>query len=76
MGARIVVVKKDPSSAVSFPDFLEVNWQTNGGIQLRIDCSAYSSGTVATCPIFPKKQEINCSEVLGARTAFVLFDSS
>ena len=39
VGARIVVVKSDPSSAVDFPDFLEENWQTNGWVPLRIDCS-------------------------------------
>ena len=38
--ARIVVVKSDPSSAVGFSDFLEANWQTNGCVPLRIDCSA------------------------------------
>ena len=37
--AHIVVVKSDPSSAVGFPDFLEGNWQTNGCVLLRIDCS-------------------------------------
>ena len=40
MRARIVVVKSDPSLAVGFPDFLEDNWQTNGCVPLRIDCSA------------------------------------
>ena len=40
MGARIVVVKSDPSAAVDFPDFLEDNWQKNGCVPLRIDCSA------------------------------------
>ena len=38
--ARIVVVKSDLASAVDFPDFLEDNWQTNGCVPLRIDCSA------------------------------------
>ena len=38
--ARIVVVKSDPSSAVDLTDFLEDNWQTNGCVPLRIDCSA------------------------------------
>ena len=36
---RIVVVKSDPSSAVGFPDFLKDNWQKNGCVALRIDCS-------------------------------------
>ena len=36
--ARIVVVKSGQFSAVGFPDFLEVNWQTNGCVPLRIDC--------------------------------------
>ena len=40
MRARIVVVKSDPSSAIGFPDFLEDNWQTNGCVPFRIDCSA------------------------------------
>ena len=38
--ARIVVAKSDPYLAVGFPDFLEDNWQTNGCVPLRIDCSA------------------------------------
>ena len=38
--ARIVVVKSDPSSPGGFADFLEGNWETNGCISLRIDCSA------------------------------------
>ena len=37
--ARIVVVKSDPCSAVGLPDILAVNWQTNGCVPLRIDCS-------------------------------------
>ena len=37
--ARIVLVNSDPSSAVCLPDFLEGNWQTNGCVSLRIDCS-------------------------------------
>ena len=40
MRARIVVVKSDPSLTLGFPDFLEDNWQTNGCVPLRIDCSA------------------------------------
>ena len=28
------------NSAVGFPDFLEDNWQPNGCVPLRIDCSA------------------------------------
>ena len=40
LGARIVVVKNDPSSAVGFPDFLEDHWPTNGCVPLRIECSA------------------------------------
>ena len=38
--ARIFVVKSDPSSAVGFPNFLEDNWQTNGSVPLKNDCSA------------------------------------
>ena len=38
--SRIVVVQSDPSSVVGFPEFLEDNWQTNGCVPLRIDCSA------------------------------------
>ena len=37
--ARIVMEKSDPSSAVGLPDFLEDNWQTNGCVPLRSDCS-------------------------------------
>ena len=64
--ARIVVVKSDPSSAVSFPDFLEDNWQANGCVPLRI----------ATCPVFPKKQAIICLEGLRVRATIVGFGSS
>ena len=32
--------------------------------------------TITTCPVFPKKQAINCLEVLRARATFVRFDSS
>ena len=45
VGARIVVVKSDPSSAVSFPDLLEDNWQTNGCVPLRIDMSSFLEKT-------------------------------
>ena len=55
MRARIVMVKNDPSSAVGFPDFLEDNWQTNGCVQLRTVLFCYSA-TIATCPVFTKKQ--------------------
>ena len=74
--ARIVVVMIDSSSAVGFPDFLEGNWQTNGCVPLRIDCLCCSSGTIATCPVFPKKQAIICLKVLRAQTTFVGFDLS
>ena len=30
----------DPSSAIGFTDFLDDNWQTNGYVSLRYDCSA------------------------------------
>ena len=40
MRARIVMVKSDPSSAVGFSGFFEDNWQPNGCVPLRIDCSA------------------------------------
>ena len=40
MRARIVVVKSDPSTTAGFPNFLKDNWQTNGCVLLRIDCSA------------------------------------
>ena len=61
--ARIVVVKSDPSSAVGFPDFLEDNWQTNTYVP-DLTVLRCSSGTMATCPVFPKKQAIICLEVL------------
>ena len=35
-----------------------------------------SSGTIATCPVVPKKQAIICLEVLRARANFVGFGSS
>ena len=35
-----------------------------------------SGGTIATCPVFPKKQAIICLEVLRARVTFVGFGSS
>ena len=44
--ARIVGMKIDPSLAVGFPD--------------RSELTRYSSGTIATCPVFPKKQAIIC----------------
>ena len=73
---RIVVVKSDPFSAVGFPDFLEGNWKTIGCVPLRIDCWRCSSGTIETCPVFPKKQVIICLEVHRARATFVGFGSS
>ena len=73
MKACIVVVKCDPSSAVGFPDFLEDNWQTNDCVPPRIE---FYSGTIATCPVFPKKQAIICLELLCEQANFVGFASS
>ena len=73
MRARIVVVKSDP---LVFP----ISWNTTGkqmvvhhseSIVLRC-----SSATIATCPVFPKKQAIICLKVLRARATFVGFGSS
>ena len=36
----LVVMKRDPSSAVGFPNFLEDNKQANGYVSRRIDCFA------------------------------------
>ena len=62
MRARIVVVKSDPSSAV--------------GKQMELTVLHCSSGAMATCSVFPKKQTIICLEVLRARATFVGFGSS
>ena len=37
------------------PDFLEDNWQTNGCVPFNLTVLRCSSGTIATCPVFPKK---------------------
>ena len=73
--ARIVVVKSDPSSAVGFPDFLEDNWQTNDCVP-ELTVLHCSSGTIAKCLVFPKKQAIICLELLRARATYVGFGSS
>ena len=74
--ALIVVVKSDPSSTVGFPDFVENNFQTNGCIPLRIECSAFFSETIATFLVFLKKQAIICLKMLCARATFIRFGSS
>ena len=74
--ARIVVVKSDPPSAVSFPHFLKDNWQKMIVDHSELTIVHCSSGTIATCPVFPEKQMIICLEVLRARTTFVAFGSS
>ena len=56
-------VKSNSSSAVGFPDFLEENWQTNGCYHSELTVLRCSSGTIAACPVFPKKQAITCLEV-------------
>ena len=57
MRARIVVVKSNPSSEVGFLDFLEDNWQIIV-YHSELTVLSYSSGTIATCPVFPIKQAI------------------
>ena len=75
MRARIVVMKSDPSLAVGFPDFLEDNRQMV--VQhSELTVLRCSSGTIAICPVFPKKQAIICLEVLRARATLVGFGSS
>ena len=74
MRARIVVVKSDPSSAVGFPDCLEDNGQIVYHSELTV--LRCSSGTIATSPVFPKKQAIICLEVLHTQATFVGFSSS
>ena len=69
--ARIVVVKSNLSSAVGFPDSLEDNWQTNGCIPLELIVLRCSNDTIATCPVFPKKQAFICLEVLRAWATFL-----
>ena len=53
--ARIVVVKSDPSSVVGFPDFLGDNWQTNGCVPFRIDCSTLLTWYDCDMSFFVKK---------------------
>ena len=64
--ARIVVVKSVPSLAVDFPDFLERNWQTNGYVPLRINCSALFYWYDCDMSSFSEKKAIICLEVLCA----------
>ena len=52
MRALIVVVKSDSSSAVGFPDFLEEMVMYHSKLTV-LRCA---SGTIATCPVFQKKQ--------------------
>ena len=67
MRARIVVVKSDPSSADGFPDVLKDNWQQMVVYHAELTVLRCSSGTIATCPVFPKiVQAIICLEVLRA----------
>ena len=56
-------VKSDPSSAVSFPDFLEDNWQTNGCVRLRIDCSVLFQWYDCDISRFSEK---TCDHLLGS----------
>ena len=75
--AHIIVMKSDPSLAVGFPDFLEDNWQTNGCIPLRIDCSALFQWYDCDMSSFyekkkKKKQAIICLAALRAPTTFVV----
>ena len=72
--ARIVVVKSDPSSAVGFLNFLEDNQVVVYHSELTV--LRCSSGTIATCPVLPKKQAIICLVVLRPRATFVGFGSS
>ena len=52
------------SSAVVFPDYLEGNWQTNGCVPLRIDCSTlFKWDDCDISSFFSKKQAIICLEV-------------
>ena len=81
--ARIVVKneekKSNPSSAVVFL----ISWKATGKQMVvyhtELTVPRCSSGTIATCPVFPKKkkkkQAIICLEVLRARATFVGFDS-
>ena len=39
-----------------FSDFLEDNWQTNGCVPLIMTVLRYSSGTIATSPVFQKNR--------------------
>ena len=73
--ARIVVVKSDTSLAVGFPDFLEENKQMIV-YHSELTVLSCSSGTIATCPVLPKKPPIICLEVLRARATFNGFGSS
>ena len=51
--ACIVVVKSYPSSAVGFPEFLEIKEIVVYHSELTV--LRCSSGTITTCPVFPKK---------------------
>ena len=68
MRARIVVMKSDPSSAVSFPVIVVYHSEFTV-----VRCS---SGTIATCPVFSQEQAIIFLEVLCAQATFVGFGSS
>ena len=69
-------MKSDPSSAVGFPDFLEENYKQMILYYSELTVLRCSSGTIAICPVFPKKQAIICWEVLRARATFVGFGSA
>ena len=57
-----------------------ISWMTTGRQMVvyhsELTVLRCSSGTIATCPVFPKKQAIICLEVLRAWTTFLGFGSS
>ena len=57
-----------------------ISWKTTGKQMVvyhsKLTVQRWSSGSIATCPVFPKKQAIICLEVLRARATFVGFGSS
>ena len=59
---------------------LLISWTTTGKLMVvyhsELTVLRCSSGTIGTCPVFPKKQAIICLKVLRARATFVGFGSS
>ena len=57
-----------------------ISWKTTGkqmiAYHLELTVLRCSSGTIATCQVFPKKQAIICLEALRARATFAGFGSS